>query len=258
MSKESTMPIRRLLVVSLLVLSLVPSAEAQHHRRRAVRSSPVAAPPPGQCHTFGLVQAGLVARYLTTTPAGNVDFTVTYISDTPTETRTTQKVTTPQGSADAETTLTGEIVGNLRALKHLFVRTTTTVPVIGKFTTDVDIDFVPSLAAGPAQGWCVGNTWVTAPTVETIMTRPSIGPPTTITNNVIASEGIVLAVNDSVTVPAGVFNTVKYRSSIVGSGNTVQPAITWVSTEHNIVVRQDTLDAGGSVTTVTQLMELHL
>lgn len=245
---------RRLLVFSLLVLSLVPTAQAQR-RRRAVRSGP-AAPVSGQCHTFGLVQAGLVATYLTTTPGGNVNFTVTYISDAPTLTHTTQKVTTPQGNADADTILTGEIVGNLRAIKHLFVRTVSVVPVIGSFTVDVDIDFVPSLAAGPAAGWCVGNTWTTAPSVQTIMVRPSIGPPTTITNNLIASEGIVLAVGEEITVPAGKFNTVKYRGSIVGANNTVSPAITWVSMEHNIVVRQDTLDAGGSVTSVTQLMEL--
>lgn len=250
------MPIRRLLVLCLLVLSLVPTAEAQR-RRRSVRSGPApVAPPPGQCHTFGLVRAGLVATYVTNTPSGDVNFTVTYISDTPTLTHTTQKVTTPQGNADADTILTGEIVGNLRAIKHVFVRTTTVVPVIGNFTTDVDIDFVPSLAAGPTDGWCVGKTWLTAPSLQTITTKPSIGPPMTITNNVIGSEGIVLAVGASVTVPAGTFNTVKYRSSIV-AGTNVQPAITWVSMEHNIVVRQDTLDAGGSVTTVTQLTALQ-
>ncbi len=247
------MPIRRLLVLSLLVLSLVPVAEAQG-RRRAVRSAPApVAPPPGQCHTFGLVQPGLVAKYLTNAQGGDVNFTITYISDAPTRTHTTQKVTTPQGTADAETIVTGEIVGNLRAIKHIFVRTVSVVPVIGSFTVDVDIDFVPSLAAGPAAGWCVGNTWTTPPSVQTIMTRPSIGPPTTITNNLIGSEGIVLAVNDQITVPAGTFNTVKYRSAVV-TGTTVSTAITWVSMEHNIVVRQDTLDAGGSVTSVTQLM----
>lgn len=250
------MPIRRLLVLSLLVLSLVPVAEGQR-RRRAVRSGPVAvAPPPGQCHTFGLVKPGLKATYLTNAPGGDVNFTITYISDAPTETRTTQTVTTPQGNAEAETVVTGEIVGNLRAIKHVFVRTVSIVPVIGRFTVDVDIDFVPSLAAGPAAGWCVGNTWQTAPSIQTIMTRPSIGPPTTITNNLIGSEGIVLAVDDLVTVPAGTFRTVKYRGAIV-AGQNVSPAITWVSKEHNIVVRQDTIDAGGSVTSVTQLTALQ-
>jgi hypothetical protein len=244
----------RFFVLSLLVLSLAVPGHAQ--RRRSVRF--VTVPAVGQqCHTFGLVPAGLKASYLTTTPQGNVTFTVTYLSDTPTLTKTTQHVVSPQGTADAETTLTGEIVGNLRAVKHVFVKTTTTVPILGKVSTDVDIDFVPSLAAGPAAGWCVNETWTTAPSIQTITSRPSIGPTTVITNNVIGSQGVVLAVDDVITAAGRTFHTVKYRSSIV-SGTSVQPAITWVSKEYNIVVRQDTLDAAGNVTTVTNLTALQL
>lgn len=72
----------------------------------------------------------------------------------------------------------------------------------------------------------------------------------------IGSQGVVLAVDALLTVNAMTFHTVKYRSSIV-SGTSVQPAVTWVSMEHNIVVRQDTLDAAGNVTTVTQLTGLQ-
>lgn len=240
-------------VLVLALASLALPALAQKHR--AVRSAPVAAPPPvGQCHTFGLVAAGTKATYLTTTPSsGNVNFTVTWISDTPTQTRTTQQVQTAQGNADVETTLDGEIVGTLRALKHLYVKGTTTVPVLGKLTTETDIDFVPSLAAGPAAGWCVGNTWLIPAVTETIVTRSPAGTTTNIVTTV-ASEGEVLAVGEVLTVPGGTFNTVKYRSSIVASGsNSVSPAITWVSMERNIVVKQDTLDASGNVTSVTEL-----
>jgi hypothetical protein len=251
------MSMRRLLVLCLLVLSFVPAAEAQN-RRRAVRFTPrgIVAPPTGQCHTLGLVRAGLKATYLSNAPGGDVVSTVTYISDSATETRTTQTVTTAQGNAEGETIITGELVGNLRAVKHIFIRTAVMVPVLGRFTTDVDIDFVPSLAIGPAAGWCVGATWVSSPSVQTITTRPSVGPPTTITNNVLSSEGIVLAVGESITVPAGTFNTVKYRGT-VASASGAQVAVTWVSMEHNIVVRQDTLDAGGSTTSVMQLTALQ-
>ncbi|MFP5245848.1 MAG: hypothetical protein ACLGH0_04065 [Thermoanaerobaculia bacterium] len=247
------MPIRRFLALLALAVCLALPAAAQ--KRRSVRFTPPAAPPTGGCHTFGLVQAGLQASYLTTTPSGNVTFTITWISDTPTRTHTTQKVTTPQGTADAETILDGEIVGTLRALKHFWVKTTTTVAVIGKLTTEVDVDYVPSLAAGPAGGWCVGATWNVPPSTQTISTRPSIGPPTTITNNTIASQGEVLAVGAVVTVPAGIFNTVKYRGVTV-SGTGAQVAITWVSMDYNIVVKQDTIDAAGNVTSVTTLTDM--
>lgn len=245
------MPIRRLIVIALFVCLAASSAEA---RRRAVRlGTRVPAPVPG-CHTFGLVRPGLKATYVTTTAQGNVNFAVTYISDQPTRTHTTQQVSAPTGNADVETILDGEIVGLLRALKHIYLKTVMTVPVLGKLTTEVDIDFVPSLAAGPANGWCVGEKWAIPPVLQTITTR-SITGTTVISNNTIASEGEVLAVNDTLVTPAGTFQTVKYKSMIV-SANGASPAVTWVSMEHNIVVRQEAPDSGGGLQ-VTQLTLLQ-
>lgn len=246
------MSIRKSAVLSLLVLCLVAPAEAQ--KRRAARSV-VAAPVSGQCHTFGLVKAGTVGTYVTTTPQGNVNFTITWISDTPTRTHTTQRVQTPQGSAEVETILDGEVVGSLRGLKHLYVKNITQVPVVGPVITEVEIDFVPSLIAGPSGGWCPNATWNVPPVTETITTRgPVPVPPQIVTT--LASTGQVLAVDDVLVVPAGEFHTVKYRGTTV-SPNGVQTAITWMSMERNIVVRQDTLDAAGAVTSVTQLTALQ-
>ena len=242
--------VRRLFpVLALALLVIVPSAEA---KRRAVRSmGPVPPANNNNCHTFGLVRAGLKASYLSQAPGGDVTYTITYISDTPTRTHTTQKVTTPQATTDAETVLTGEVFGNLRGLKHLNVKTSTIVPVLGNLTTETDIDFVPTLTMGPAAGWCVGNTWTVPAVTETIVNKTPQGQTQQVITTV-ASTGEVLAVNDMVSVPAGNFNTVKYRGALV-SGTSVQTAITWVSTVHNIVVKQDTIDAAGVVTSTTRL-----
>ena len=246
------MSARRLLAVAALALFVVIPAEAQ--KRRAVRANPGTPPSTGTCHTFGLVQAGTKASYLTTAPGGDVTFTITWISDTPTQTKTTQKVLSMGTTTDVETVLDGEIVGSLRALKHLNVKGSTTVPFVGKVTTETDITFTPSLASGPSAGWCVGNTWNVAPVTEHILVKTPQGTiPTTVTT--IASTGEVLAVGESLTVPGGTFNTVKYRGAIV-SGTSVQTAITWVSMQHNIVVRQDTIDAAGVVTSVTKLTSM--
>jgi hypothetical protein len=248
------MSARRHIFVLTLVLSLLVPVAQGGSRRRSVRSGPVSATPPA-CHTFGLVRAGLKASYLSVAPGGNVTFQVTYISDTPTQTKTTQKVQAPSGNSDVATTLDGEIVGNLRALKHIKITTTITVPVLGALTTDANLDFVPSLIAGPAAGWCTGATWTVSPVTETLTTTGSFPlPPVVVTT--VASEGVVLAVGESITVPAGTFNTVKYKSAIV-SGTSVQPAITWVSMADNIVVKQDTLDAAGNVTSTTTLTALQ-
>jgi hypothetical protein len=245
----------RLLVVSLLAVVLVTPAEGA--RRRAVGKAKTPSNPPGQCHTFGLVRPGLKASYVSTTSNGSASYTITYISDAPTQTVTTQVVSTPQGNADARTTVDGEIVGTLRALKHIDLTTTITLPVVGTLSTEVDIDFVPSLAAGPAAGWCVGNTWSVPPVTETIVTRAPFVTPITTTVVTAASTGEVLAVGDTVSVPAGSFRTVKYRGVFVAA-DTVQTAITWVSMDHNIVVKQDSIDpATGTITTATQLTALQ-
>ena len=236
-------------LVALAVLLAVFPAEAQ--KRRAVAAPGGTASNPGDCHTFGLVQAGLVVAYHSTTSNGGVaDFEITYISDTPTKLITKQKTVTAQGTAEADTTVDGEVVGNLRGLKHIKVKGTTTVPVFGKVTIDTDIDFVPSLIAGPAEGWCVGAKWNVSPVTETITVKSPAGNFTNVVTTV-GSEGEVLAVGASITVPAGTFQTVKYRGVIV-SGQDPQVAITWVSMTDNVVVKQDTIDAAGNVTSVTE------
>ncbi len=243
------MSARRLLAVAALALSIVIPAEAQ--KRRAVRANPGTPSSSGTCHTFGLVTAGTKASYLTQAPGGDVTFTITWVSDTPTQTKTTQKVNSNGTTTDVTTVLDGEIVGTLRALKHFNVKGTAVVPVLGAVTTETDVTFAPSLAAGPAAGWCVGNTWAIAPVTESIVVKSPQGTfPSMVTT--VASTGEVLAVGEVLTVNGMTFNTVKYRGAIL-SGSSVQTAITWVSMEKNIVVRQDTLDAAGNVTSVTKI-----
>ncbi|HUR82303.1 MAG TPA: hypothetical protein VM733_16175 [Thermoanaerobaculia bacterium] len=244
---------RPLILIALALALLVTLPASAAVRRRAARSGPAAAT--GACHTFGLVSAGRQASYVTQAPSGNVTFTITWLTDTPTFTHTTQKVTTPQGTSDVDTTLNGEVFGALRGLKHLKVAGSQSVPGFGTITSTTDIDFVPTLTQGPAGGWCVNSTWSVPAVTETIVSSTPVGQNTQIVTTV-ASEGTVLAVGETVSVPAGNFQTVKYRGAIV-SGTSVQTAITWVSMEHNIVVKQDTIDGSGAVTSTTQLTAVH-
>lgn len=252
------MPIRRLITLCVFTLVLAAGAEAQ--KMRAVRSGLPSFPPPpqtGECHTFGLVRPGLKAHYLSVAPGGTATYTITWISDQPTRTETTQQVQTAQGNATAVTVVDGEIVGNVRAMKHINVKTTTAVPILGSITTTVDVDFVPSLALGPQEGWCVGKTWSVGPTLQTITTNTPGLPVQIIQNNIELSEGMVLAVNDKIVVNNVEYNTVKYRSWVVGSNNTLQPSITWTSTEHNVVVRQEAYDTAGNLVTTTTATKIE-
>ncbi|MFL6248839.1 MAG: hypothetical protein ACJ74H_22645 [Thermoanaerobaculia bacterium] len=246
----------RLLVVSLCAVLLVSAAEAGP-RRRAVGKTKAVSVPTGQCHTFAFVRPGLKASYLSTTPNGSATYTITYISDTATQTKTTQVVNTPQGNATAVTTIDGEVVGLLRGMKHIDITTTLSVPVLGTLTTEIDVDFVPSLILGPAAGWCVGNTWNVSPVTETVVTKAPFVQPATQIVTTIGGTGEVLAVGESVTVPAGTFQTVKYRGITVVN-NAAQESITWTSMQDSIVVKQQAIDpATGAITTDTVLTSLQ-
>jgi hypothetical protein len=244
----------RVLAGALFALVLVVPAQAQRHR--SVRKTPALVVSTPQCHTFGFVKTGLKATYLSTTSSGNATYTVTYLKDTATQTKTSQIVSTPQGNATAVTTIDGEVVGLLRGMKHIDVTTTITVPVLGTLTTEVDIDFVPSLILGPAGGWCTDNTWDVAPVTETVVTKAPFVTPVTSIVTTVGGTGKVLAVGENVTVPAGTFKTVKYES-IVLVNNTAQKSTTWASMDHAIVVKQESYDpVSGAITTNTQLTAL--
>lgn len=244
---------RRIVIGCLLAVIIVPVSFGATRRRAA--KPPTTQAPTGNCHTFGLVTPGTKASYLSTTSNGSVTYTITWISDTPTQTKTTQHVVTPQATTDVETTLDGVVSGNLRGLKHLYTKSTTPVPFLGNTVVEVDIDFVPALIAGPSEGWCTNATWTVPASTETIVTKSLAGQQSNIVTT-IASEGQVLAVGESVTVQAGTFQTVKYKSYTV-SGSSLQPAITWTDMSRSIVVKQDTLDANGNVTSTTELTSLQ-
>lgn len=101
-------------------------------RRRAVRPGSPAVPT-GDCATFSPIRVGLRATYLTTNASGTTStFTVTYVADSASQTRTTQTTSTPVSTSTVETTIDYENVADtsitLRATKHIHVKTTTTTP----------------------------------------------------------------------------------------------------------------------------------
>jgi hypothetical protein len=243
--------VRRFLpVFALALLAVVPSAEA---KRRAVRSmGPVPPANTGGCHTFGFVRPGTKGTYVAENATGTATFTITHVSDSATLAVTTQKVQTPQGEADAETRIDMETVGSMRLVKHMKVLTSLNVPFLGMVTTETNVDWIPSLPWGPAAGWCTGAKWTIPAMTQTVTTSSPVGQIPPVVTTTMVGEGEVLAVNDVITVPAGTFNTVKYRNTIL-AGTSVQPAIVWMSMQHGILVRQDSLDAAGNVIQTTRL-----
>lgn len=114
------MSARRVLVLLILALLVFPAYGAR--KRRSAAAPGGGGTSTDQCHTFGFVPAGLQASYTSTTNnGGTANYTITYLEDSATRARTTQAVTTPQGSGNAETTIDVETVGILRGMKHVKV-----------------------------------------------------------------------------------------------------------------------------------------
>jgi len=244
---------RKFFVLLLILVSLDAAAAS---RRRSVKA-PAPAAPTGQCVNYGSPRIGMKASYLTTSPGGNVTYQVTYLADTTTQARTTQKVQAPTGNADVETTMDFETVKaafDLRAVKHMNVKGTTSAGGFA-FTLETDINFVPSMVLGPIGGWCQGAKWSVPATTETIRVNSIAGQQLT-TQTTIAYEGEVLDTNAMVTTPAGTFRCIKTKG-LTPSSSSTDRTIAWNSVDYYITVRQETVDASGNVTSVTELQKIE-
>jgi hypothetical protein len=232
-----------------VVLGFAEETQAQARRRRAVAPPSTAAPT--NCVEYKAVRPGMKASYAATAPGGNSTYTITYISDSPTETRTTQKVQTPQATADGETRLQFDKVPgatyDLRALRHLYTKVTTAVPFLGSVSVETDIDFVPSFVVGPFEGYCAGVKWTVPPSTETITVRSPAGT-NVMTQTTIAAEGEVLSVDDVVKTSIGDFTCIKLKTYTIVDGKP-QLTIAWNSIEHAITVKQEAYDENGNIVT---------
>jgi hypothetical protein len=252
---------RHIALIALGVCVVLGSSEetqAQARRRRAV-APPTTAAPGGGCVEYKAVRPGMKASYLATSPSGNVTYTITYISDSPTLTHTTQKVQAPTGNADAETRLQYDKVPgatyDLRALRHLYTKVVTAVPFLGSVSVETDIDFVPSWVVGPFEGYCAGVKWTVPPSTETITVRSPAGTNVT-TQTTIATEGEVLSTNDVVKTSIGDFTCIKLKTYTIVDGKP-QLAINWNSIEHAITVKQEAYDDNGNIVTSVIITDLQ-
>lgn len=250
--------IRHIPVLLLLIAAVPAFAQKKRVVKWPSSGNPGGNPTTGQCVNYGSPRIGMKASYLvTSTGQPNVTYQVTYVSETPTQARTTQKVQTPQGNTDVETRMDFETVKasfDLRALKHIYVKGTTSAagfPIV----IETDIDFVPSMVLGPLTGWCKGAKWTVPATTETITVK-SIAGTQVQTQTTIAFEGEVLSVDDVITTPAGSFKCIKTRG-LTPSATSTDRTISWNSIDHYITVRQETVDANGNVTSVTELQKIE-
>jgi hypothetical protein len=213
-------------------------------------------PPSGSsgCVTIPHVAAGRVASYRVT---GSESFTIetTWHTDSDTSATETSLAHTSQGDSTIDSTYTYTVQGGMRALTRSVSNATTNA---GGFNILVSTDSTYSapMVLGPVSSWCSDTTWNNPAIVQTIVTGGTFPGPTTTVNRP-AAEGHVIAVNESITVTAGTFNTVHYRGVQGRTDAKVQKSNIWISINDGVLVKEEDLDSAGNVQTVMELTRLQ-
>ena len=128
--------------------------------------------------------------------------------------------------------------------------------------TTIESTFEPSYKAHPVNEICEGDTWTASAYTETSKTTISVPgfsvpgftpPPVTESSSMPGYTGIVQSVNDSQTVPAGTFETVRIKYNY----NNEFEMTTWITTDIGALVKMEMSGSsdGQAFRSTTELME---
>lgn len=213
-------------------------------------------PPPtgSNCVNVPRISSGRKASYRVT---GNQSFTIetTWLTDTDTSATETSNAHTAQGDSKIDSTYTFTVQNGLRALTHSVSNANTNAAGF-PITVTTDSTYSSPMVLGPVSTWCTDTTWSNPAITQTIVTGGTFPGPTTTANRP-AAEGHVIAINESITVAAGTFNTVHYRGVQGRTDANVQRSNIWVSIADGVLVKEEDLDSAGNVQTVMELTNLQ-
>lgn len=212
-------------------------------------------PPAGNgCVTVPHVTPGRKASYRVT---GKESFTIetTWLTDTDTSATETSNAHTSQGDSKIDSTYTFTVQNGLRALTRSVSNAATNAAGFAIVVT-TDSTYSSPMVLGPVSTWCTDTVWSNPAITQTIVTGGTFPGPTTTVNRP-AADGHVIAINESITVAAGTFNTVHYRGVQGRTDAKVQRSNIWVSIADGVLVKEEDLDDAGNVQTVMELTSLQ-
>lgn len=206
----------------------------------------------GNCVTLPYPATGLQANYNVTSDGTTGTISVTYTSTGPTQStsETTSSFSGSGTSSSSSTTTTQNysIISDYLYVESVETVVSTTVPGLGSLDETTSTTFSPAQNDGPALKYCEQQSWTSDSVTQTTSTINFGVPSGAISSSTEVVNGLVEAVNESVTVPAGTFTTVRVKENSSG-----EDTITWFSTELGIFVKVQTLNGNGTVTSETEL-----
>lgn len=114
---------------------------------------------------------------------------------------------------------------------------------VSGFSITSTTTFSPAWVTGPALDWCEGESWVRPAVTQS--TTSNVAP--SVTGPTATGNGQVLAVRESLTVPAGTFETVHYWMFYTGQGSQAGTSSEYWLDGNGLTVRQLEYDAAGAL-----------
>lgn len=214
------------------------------------------APPSGGsgCVTVPHVSSGRKASY---TVSGNQSFTIetTWLTDTDTSSTETSTAHTSQGNSQIDSSYTFTVQNGLRALTRSVSNAKTSVAGFD-IVVKTDSTYSSPMVIGPVSTWCTDTVWSNPAITQTVVVTGTAPAPTQSIARP-AADGRVIAINETITVAAGTFNTVHYRGVQGRTDAKVQKSNIWLSIADGVLVKEEDLDENGAVQTVMELTKLQ-
>jgi|GEM_PF-2053906 len=206
----------------------------------------------GNCVTLPFPATGLQANYNVTSGANTGSMNVTYTStNNTTAVSTTSSNFSGSGvtsSSSSTTTQNYQITDDFLYVSSIETTISSSVPGLGSFDDTTTTTFSPAHNEGPALKYCEQQSWTSEAVSQSTVTQTLGIPGGAVTSNTAVVNGLVEAVNESVTTAAGTFNTVRVKETSSG-----EDTLTWFSIELGIFVKVQTLNGSGTVTSETEL-----
>jgi hypothetical protein len=176
-------------------------------------------------------------------------------SDSATLREQNDQASTSAGNSVIDSTFNLTTQSGLRQLHHAFSTASTSAAGF-PITVTTDSTFSTDMVLSPMTEYCSGATWPIPATTQTVVTGGTFPGPTTTINRP-AATGSVIAINESLTVAGGTFNTVKYHGVADRTDANVQSSNIWVSVADGVLIKSQNLDANGNVVGTVELTNLQ-
>lgn len=207
----------------------------------------------GACVNIDLPASGLTQVYAYSDSESGFSGSVTVQYELATDTRS--RITTTSSLSSAGYSLSSVVthvseyrIENNYLYESRYVTETSTEGSFGSSTESETTTYSPEYLYGPVKQYCQGQSWTSASVQETTTTDGY-------TNSVYTSteSGIIASVNETVTVPAGTFDTVLItETESDGSSSKI-----WLSKLHGVFVKHESYDAEDGSTTVIEVQSLN-